>query len=281
MKSEPVVRSTRGSCSWPFRFAALTALLVACGGDRSKPTLGSNSNWLTLCDRDADCGGEPASCRCGACANECDSDSDCGEFDDARCAVAADSAIVGACFEATSVGMCLPRCSPGGCDAQMPCVAGTCVPISLPSGDLCDAEAERDADERRLEDELLDALAEMRAAGGVTCGDNSESLSAPTLVVDARLWCSARVLARDLAQTGERLLIDSLGRSTEDRLQLVGYDNTRWGETLSFAGNATTALQGMLSSESACLQLTAFDLVDVGVGASANVGVITLASPQP
>jgi uncharacterized protein YkwD len=80
-------------------------------------------------------------------------------------------------------------------------------------------------------------------------------------------------------QSGERTLIDSLGRSTRDRLQLAGYDETRWGETFATSSSSTRALQAMLSSESACQELTAADLIDVGVGVSGDVAVITMASP--
>jgi uncharacterized protein YkwD len=264
--------------TWRPRFAVFAVLLGACASEQSEPSLGSNSNWLTLCDEDTDCGSEIV-CRCGACANQCESDADCSELRDSRCAAVGDPVTASACFEAAEVGMCLPRCEPGGCQEQMPCVAGACVPIALPGNDFCEPEANRDAEERTLEDGLLAELAELRAAGGVVCGNNPETPPAPALSVDARLWCAARALAGDMDQSGERTLIDSLGRGTRDRLRLAGYDETRWGETFATSSSSTLALQAMLSSESACQELTAADLVDVGVGVSGDVAVITMASP--
>ena len=57
--------------------AASGVLLHACF--RSEPTAGGNSNWLRVCDRDADCN-DGNSCICGRCTSECAADNECSDY---------------------------------------------------------------------------------------------------------------------------------------------------------------------------------------------------------
>jgi hypothetical protein len=49
--------------------------LSACGAQTAEESLDGQSHWLTACDTDATCGS--ASCMCGLCTAECETDADC------------------------------------------------------------------------------------------------------------------------------------------------------------------------------------------------------------
>jgi hypothetical protein len=273
-RTSPSVRTTLRVCG------LLLALAVgACGDPKRTPTVGSNSNWLQACSADHECGA-PTACRCGACTSDCSSDGDCARLADARCALVTDPATWAACQStqpALTQGICLPRCEPGSCDEGRACVAGACVLAAMPSTDFCAPVSNPGEANRSSEEELLELLQQMRAAGGVTCGADPPSAQLAPLRLDTRLLCAARVFAADLEVTRVESLVDSRGRGSQERLALAGYDFTAWGESFVFdAPSATEALSRMLADADSCSGLTDAVLQDVGVGASGHAYVVTL-----
>ena len=254
--------------------------LLACGDPApSGPAVGSNSNWLKACTASAQCGDAPV-CECGACTERCDRDEDCADLPGARCAPGAAPAARSACGgEAPGgSGLCLPRCTPGSCEEGQACVDGACVLSALPDVALCNDEATQDRAGRGREDQLLALVQAARSEGGVTCGSAAPSASVPALRLDPRLTCTARALARDIDANGFSGLEDSQGRSTEDRLDMVGYRQRRWYE--SFALESATAEQArdnVLKAAEACSSLTDAQYVDVGVGNAGETWVVTIA----
>jgi hypothetical protein len=84
-------------------------------------------------------------------------------------------------------------------------------------------------------------------------------------------------LADDLAANGGQTLTDSTGRTTVDRMGQVGYSAQPWAE--GFGVNASNPAEGwsrMLGSAEFCSYVDDPDLVDVGVGISGDVYVVTL-----
>lgn len=168
-------------------------------------------------------------------------------------------------------------CQPGTCGSGQSCVAGSCTLAPLPSVGLCTALGSPDQTQRTREDELLAAFLDVRATGGITCGSASPSAASAPLQLDMRLVCEARVLAADMAVTHSRSLIDSEGRSTQERLKLVGYAYNTWAENFEPQGSsASVAMNRMLADTAQCARLTDPQFSDVGVGNSGNVYVITL-----
>src|SRR3954469_20843214 len=116
-------------CSDSLRACATAFLLLLCAThcgdpDRQSPSVGTNSNWLRACSSDADCG--ETHCRCGACSLACASNADCSTLANARCASGTDAAASSTCTTDTATanaGICLPRCTPGGCTEEQSCVA--------------------------------------------------------------------------------------------------------------------------------------------------------------
>lgn len=253
---------------------------AGCGETQSEETLGSNSNWLMLCDESTECQDE-LSCECGACLIRCQADSDCEALPDARCVLAEDPAATSVCTDAVPSGLCLPACQAGSCSAPWPCVDGACVPHTPPVAEFCAAVAGWDASASTVEDELLALLNEARAAGGVQCGTDPATNPLPIVDFDARLRCAARVFAADLAANNGATLVDSQGRDTQQRLQLAGYDHITWGEAFSLESDEQTAFADMLSRMDSCQPLVAQSAQSVGVGVVGNVAVITLGSAAP
>jgi len=68
---------------------------------------------------------------------------------------------------AVSVGLCLPRCTPGACPSGQACIAGSCVIHELPAVGLCAPVAERPEADRVAEESLLELVQQMRTQGGV------------------------------------------------------------------------------------------------------------------
>jgi uncharacterized protein YkwD len=258
--------------------ALIALLLIACNPDREGPSVGSNSNWLKACVAVKDCGDDAPACVCGACSERCSSDDDCEALPGAHCAVESDPAASASCG-AQPVGLCLPSCEPGSCAEDQACVSGSCVLAALPDVALCADVHMRDAADRKREDELLAAIAALRSDGGVTCGSAAASLPVPAVRLDPRLICNARVLALDIAAHGVSGLTDSQGRTTPDRLNAVGYDQSLWGESFAIdARNADAALQYMLADADTCMRLSDARFHDVGVGVAGNTWVLTIAS---
>jgi hypothetical protein len=273
-------RSCKPALSWVFAW-----LLLACQDpNRPAPTpsVGSNSNWLRACTTDDDCGDLPA-CRCGTCTADCDADRACSSFDAARCAFSDDPAVWATCQSSEAplaVGICLPRCEPGECADGQLCVERACVPARLPDGPLCAAVAEAGAEQRTREEELLALIAAQRSAGALRCGsEGSAAAAAPALRLDTRLWCAARVLARDLSAAGGPRggLLDAEGRDTQARLREVGYAAQLWGESFAVrAESVEDALRLMLLDLDSCQRLANARFRDVGVGNDGTSWVVTI-----
>lgn len=110
------------------------ALLLVAGCDANRgPRAGGLTNWLRVCERDADCG--DLRCLCGACTLPCDAAGECAELDGTACIDAEESGAIALCDgEApTSPGLCLERCSDDDCGAGAACVAGVCTPLPEPT----------------------------------------------------------------------------------------------------------------------------------------------------
>jgi uncharacterized protein YkwD len=150
----------------------------------------------------------------------------------------------------------------------------------LPDSAFCSAVAVAEPAQRAREDELLQALNDVRAQGGVTCDADPPSAMLPELRLDARLTCAARVFASDVNTTRSRSLTDSQGRSTPQRLSAAGYDDNGWAESFAFeSGSAGEALNIMLADSVSCPRLVGSSYLDVGVGYVGDANVLTLAAP--
>jgi glucuronoarabinoxylan endo-1,4-beta-xylanase len=111
-----------------------TGLLgFACHADNG-PQVGSQTNWLRACDRDADCGGS-LTCQCGACTRSCDTSAGCDGLTGASCIASTDSGAIGYCsgLAPAAAGLCLPRCTDGSCPDGQLCTAGVCSPQPEPT----------------------------------------------------------------------------------------------------------------------------------------------------
>jgi uncharacterized protein YkwD len=129
------------------------------------------------------------------------------------------------------------------------------------------------------EDELLQALNAVRAAGGVTCGSDAPSAPAPALRLDSRLVCAARVFAADLNITRAQSLTDSQGRGSAQRINAAGYNDNQWAESFAFrSSSASDALSVMLGDAASCPRLVDASYLDVGVAYVGDVNVVSLAS---
>jgi uncharacterized protein YkwD len=277
--TSPSALSGLGAKRWPW--GGLCLVLWACGDPHSSPTVGSNTNWLKACDTTEQCGRATA-CHCGACTAECNSDADCAALSGARCAAATDPATWSACQTVNpTFGICLPRCQPGECGDGQVCVDGACVLEPVPNNSFCAPVATPATADRTSAEQLLDALQSTRTAGGVTCGSSTPTAAVPALRMDARLLCEARVFAADVAVTRTNSsLVDSQGRTTQDRLNLAGYTGRTWAEAYVLRGPAATdALNLMLGDAAICADLTNSRYQDVGIGSSGGAYVITLGAP--
>ncbi len=104
----------------------LFAALAACSPE---PQAGTQTNWLSSCETDADCG-KAGTCVCGKCSLECDDGSECLALS-GHCAQGSTAALQ--CGE-QSGGLCLAPCTgDGGCSAGEACVDGSCVTQRAPS----------------------------------------------------------------------------------------------------------------------------------------------------
>jgi uncharacterized protein YkwD len=154
------------------------------------------------------------------------------------------------------------------------------VLAALPDNAFCSPVADAALDERTREEEVLARLTEVRAAGATSCGGAASARPSAALRLDARLTCAARVLAQDLAVTRALSVVDSEGRSTEDRLRAAGYRPSLWADGFALeARSAMEALDLMLSDSQACTQLTSASFADIGVGGAGDVLVVTLGAP--
>ncbi len=107
--------------------ALLWVLTSAC----TAPSAGTQTNWLSACRTEADCGAD-LECHCGACTRACDdADTACAGLDGAACVPASEAGPVALCDGRTTLaaGLCLLRCPEGDCPAGTACVAGVCAPL--------------------------------------------------------------------------------------------------------------------------------------------------------
>ena len=106
----------------------LGALAIGCG-PTSGPRTDSQTNWLTGCKDDADCGG--LSCLCGACTRSCDEQAGCNTLTDASCVLANDAITVAFCDGQLppGPGLCLLTCEDDECGEGQACEAGACTAL--------------------------------------------------------------------------------------------------------------------------------------------------------
>ena len=121
----------------------LGAMLAACGNPTEGPQTGSQTNWLTACDSNADCG--DLRCWCGTCTKSCDDVASCTDLPDAACVPAEDVRAVALCAGScpTTPGLCLLPCPSDGCGSGMSCVAGVCAPMPEPTVQVSVDDTER------------------------------------------------------------------------------------------------------------------------------------------
>lgn len=110
----------------PSLIACSVALLSSC--EPESPQLGTQTNWLTLCETSDDCG--ELSCICGTCTRACSAEPDCHDLTAATCIDRADQGAIAACDGQTPAeSFCLPRCGDEVCPAGTACVAGVCAAL--------------------------------------------------------------------------------------------------------------------------------------------------------
>ncbi len=121
---------------------AFATLAAACGSSGG-PQTGGLTNWLRVCESDADCG--DLRCLCGACTRSCGDEEGCLGLSRASCVPAADEGAVALCAGSTpeSFGMCLERCPEEGCAAGTSCVAGLCTPNPTPTAQVTLDDSQR------------------------------------------------------------------------------------------------------------------------------------------
>lgn len=89
----------------------------------------TETNWLTRCSADAECGA--AHCLCGVCTTACGDDHGCaGYASGARCSATGSDSYAAQCSAAApaSQGLCLPVCdSAHPCLADALCIGGACT----------------------------------------------------------------------------------------------------------------------------------------------------------
>jgi hypothetical protein len=110
------------------------ALLLVAGCDATRgPRAGGLTNWLRVCESDADCG--DLRCLCGAGTLPCGAEGECAGLDGTTCIDAEESCAIALCSgEApTSPGLCLTRCEDDDCGRGAACVAGVCTPLPEPT----------------------------------------------------------------------------------------------------------------------------------------------------
>ena len=134
----------RWSVPLGIRVTAVGLLAFAAGCNPTDgPKTGSQTNWLTACDSDADCG--DLQCWCGTCTRSCDDAAGCTELPDAACVPAEDVRAVALCAGncPTTPGLCLLPCPSEGCGTGMSCVAGVCSPTPEPTASVSVDDTER------------------------------------------------------------------------------------------------------------------------------------------
>jgi glucuronoarabinoxylan endo-1,4-beta-xylanase len=117
----------------PALFLVALALVLACDPDNRPQSIDSQTNWLSFCQIDAQCGS--LHCVCGVCTNPCTAAKDCADLHGTTCVAAGDVGAVAQCGGAQpdARGLCLPRCDDSACAHGQMCVASVCVPVPSPT----------------------------------------------------------------------------------------------------------------------------------------------------
>lgn len=103
------------------------AFVHACGGSATTDSTSGNTNWLKLCDVQADCG-EGLSCRCNTCQQTCTVSTDCTIADPgSRCAAPSDEMQCGDAPATTR--LCVKSCDVSSdCERDdLVCIQDACV----------------------------------------------------------------------------------------------------------------------------------------------------------
>lgn len=270
------------TCPLVVVLALLAGVLGGCGEGDRKPKTGSNSNWLSACQSDEECGPDTV-CLCGACSSPCEGDGDCASLQGGQCALPSDSALASQCAHtggSAPGGLCFPSCTPGGCEQGQACIGGACILYPVPQVPLCDAVSVAPAESRVAEETLIELVQQARTLGETDCQQGRTPAPAPQLRARPSLSCVARVLAADFVAGVASGAEDGEGRDAGARLQLAGYSPSLWWEMVALnTPSPGEALARILSEPTYCTVLTSPEPVDLGVGYSGGVYVITLATP--
>ncbi len=107
--------------------ALVVALTPSCHSSGG-PQVGSQTNWMRLCDKSTECG--ELTCICGTCTESCTGSAQCSALDGGACVASQDEGAVALCDGVTPPsGMCLPLCDDGPCPEGTSCLAGVCAPV--------------------------------------------------------------------------------------------------------------------------------------------------------
>ncbi len=113
---------------WIWMMVVLATASCSSGG----PQVGSQTNWLKVCDSSADCG--DLTCLCGTCTAQCEQQDDCSDAGLGSCIRRAEVGAVAVCDgQPPSTGLCLARCGVDSCAEGSKCVAEVCVPAVAPT----------------------------------------------------------------------------------------------------------------------------------------------------
>jgi len=121
-----------------FAKTVLALLLVlagaACASSEPPSNLMGNTNWLSSCEEDDDCGDE-LSCVCGVCTRQCSETNDCAGLEGAACDEQSE-ALATACGSSVEMSVCLPECgNDRDCGGGYECIATHCLPTEVVAGD--------------------------------------------------------------------------------------------------------------------------------------------------
>ena len=124
----------------------VSSTLIACAVSEPKPSgHGGETNWLIVCEGNADC--DQGSCLCGVCTTTCESSDDCAAGFEGSC-VATESAPANAlCRSAVEIpsSLCLPSCANDmTCGEGFDCLDSVCITVAGP-GSLPDPDAGPDS----------------------------------------------------------------------------------------------------------------------------------------
>lgn len=119
--------------------ALLSALgVTACGGGTMQPDTESNTNWLEMCTKDADCDGD-SRCLCGTCTKACDDSDECGGVAKSAECIETTMLAAGCNGEAPVERICAVTCDEdSGCGGPLECQSDRCVAPPRPGDGVAD-----------------------------------------------------------------------------------------------------------------------------------------------